>query len=190
VKNTVLTIVLLALATALYLEITTVKIRKVIAVSVLKNKSNIKSVHQFRRIISDKKFNIDRIDFLTSGNQLIHSELGNLGYDENYFVDFKASFTVKRSTSYQFQIGSDDGFALYIDDQLICEFARQRTYAKSNCGTNLTVGQHQLKLNYFQGIGDVGLSAKYKHVRGRGLTFIGSDTDYVTFFPYQAEHDQ
>ncbi|WP_159817988.1 PA14 domain-containing protein [Colwellia sp. 20A7] len=180
-KNYIMTFILLTMAVAIYLQTSLVELSETIAVTVLKNKDEIKSVHQERNISKSKEYYLDQISFQANGNHLYHHAHGNIGYKEHYFIDFNSSFTTKDSAVYQFSISSDDGFALYIDNKLICQHANDRPLTKSMCSVELKAGAHDFKLNYFQGYGNVGLVALYKDIKEHQFQPVGLDSNNLSF---------
>jgi len=186
-KNYFLTGILLILLGAIYLQTSPVTTEMRISVKVVKNQTNIIRIHQKRNVRYEKTLYIDEINFNTSGNMLKHRKIGSIGYDENYFVDFEAIFDVARESIYQFEIGSDDGFALFIDKKLICEFVTDRPYAISQCECSLAKGKHKMKLSYFQGYGNSGLTGKYRQVGEKEFAYIGANSDGLTFIPFPTQ---
>jgi len=180
-KNSITTFILMAIAGIIYMQTSLVELRETIAVTVLQNKHDIKSVNQKRNISKSKKYYLDQISFQANENRLYHHAQGNIGYKEHYFIDFNASFSIESSAVYQFSITSDDGFALYIDNKLICEHASDRPLTKSMCSVALKPGTHDFKLKYFQGYGNVGLVALYKNTKENEFTPIGLDSSNLSF---------
>ncbi|PTQ87534.1 PA14 domain-containing protein [Agitococcus lubricus] len=70
---------------------------------------------------------------------------------EWFGVRYQGPLTVKADGSYQFELRSDDGSKLYIDNQLVID--NDYTHAPYSVGNTmqLTKGVHTLRVEYFQG---------------------------------------
>lgn len=123
---------------------------------------------------------IDQIRF-KAGPPLWHYKLGNLAYRDNFYLDFNSEMELLVGGKYEFGVYSDDGFKLLINDREICSHIKDRPAALTRCFTELAVGQHTLKLTYFQGGGQQALWAKYRLSGEKAGYFIGEDSKWARF---------
>ncbi len=144
-----------------------------------KQKGNIQTIDTTRDISSTKTFYFDTIEFENSSS-LIHKQMGPLGFSDDFFIDFEANIDVRQEGDYIFTVRSDDGFRLFVDDRRLSEWLGDRPVAATEGSTFLTQGRHQIKLSYFQGYGNLGLSANYRKVGGPSFP-IGQSSVYLTF---------
>ena len=137
------------------------------------------SIYQQRSVRKSKTLYIDTLAF-ASGRTLSHSIYGQTAFKNNFFIDATASFTTTKKQRYYFDVFSDDGFLLKIDDKKVCEFEGDRAYKKSRCHADLYPGEHNLKLSYFQGGGPLGLTLFFSsHYDKKWRTF-GKNSEYLT----------
>ena len=64
--------------------------------------------------------------------------------------------------TYTFTVGSDDGFRLYIDGQLVMEDWIDHSYKTESATKTLTEGQHQIRLDFYENTGNARLSFEYQ----------------------------
>jgi hypothetical protein len=76
---------------------------------------------------------------------------------EWFGVDYHGKFWIQTAGKYHFQMFSDDGAELYIDDQSIIGFDGDQQWKNVARSVELTAGMHTLHVPYFQGWGNVGL---------------------------------
>lgn len=182
-KNTVLSVILAAAAVAIVLRITPEFVQPNMKADIYKNKTDIRSIHQSRDTTHSKTVKLDKVD-LERGRRLAHPVLGEFAFVDHFFMDIKARITVRVGGAYHFVIGSDDGFALYVDGELICEHTGDRPMSYDTCNVRLDEGEHTIKLSYFQGFGQSGLRATYAHKPDRADSyFVGEDSRYMEFRP-------
>lgn len=179
-KNNLLSFVLGAVIVLIVARITPVSVDPVIEIVISKNKEPITDVYQTRNIEFHKKVMVDRVDLLHR-NRLSHRKLGNIGYDSHFFADIEATFTVKDAGRYRFSIGSDDGFTASVNDSRLCDHPAPRPYQVQNCMVELTEGEHNFSLSYFDATGNSGLTVKYTKVGESEGYFFGEDSRYMTF---------
>lgn len=105
----------------------------------------------FAALFTDK-FEIQSQDF-SSGFP------GALMQNDWFLISYEGPFNVPQQGKWQFQLTSDDGAKLYIDDKLVVDNDGLHTAKAAQAEATLTAGQHWLKLEYFQGArGQVALS--------------------------------
>ncbi|MBP9707891.1 MAG: cadherin-like domain-containing protein, partial [Oligoflexales bacterium] len=80
----------------------------------------------------------------------------SLGVTEWFVLELNTSIEVKEASYYDFQLNSDDGAILYINDQEIIDNDGVHSQTIKDSATNntspfLAVGRHNLKIHYFQG---------------------------------------
>lgn len=76
-------------------------------------------------------------------------------------------FTSSRTISltggtYTFTVGSDDGFRLYIDGQLVMQSWSDRSYNTNSYTTTLTSGSHKFRLDFYENSGNARVSFAYQ----------------------------
>ena len=147
---------------------------------VSKNRTGISDIHQVRDIEIRKTVMIDRIN-LADKSRFRHEKLGDLGYSNDFFVDFDAPFTVKIAGEYQFFLASDDGFVFSIDNKKLCEWTRDRPITTDTCRVSLGQGEHHFKLSYFQGYGNAGLIMSYGSTSSDTQYLAGENSKYISF---------
>jgi len=179
-KNIVFSVLLAVIVFAIVNRIIPPHVSPVFDVVISKNRSSITDIHQTRDIEISRTAKVDVID-LADKSRFRHSKLGDLGYANDFFVDINAPFTVKKSGDYIFFVGSDDGFALSIDDRQICEWTHDRPLTVDPCRINLSEGPHKFKLEYFQGFGNAGLTMGYAFASDGKQYIAGDDSKYISF---------
>ncbi len=179
-KNAVFSAFLLATLALIVNQLIPPSVDEVIELTLSKNKTHIKSIHQKRIITETRVVMIDEVD-LTEKNHFRHSVLGTLGWGEDFFADIETKFQVHESGRYRFEVGSDDGFELKIDNKITCQFKNDRPFKKNSCIVSLTEGAHVLRLSYFQGFGNAGLSLKYASSTTGKLYFWGEASTAISY---------
>jgi signal transduction histidine kinase/ligand-binding sensor domain-containing protein/CheY-like chemotaxis protein len=75
---------------------------------------------------------------------------------DNFFARWTGKFTVPESGEYIFALRSDDGSRLFIDGSLVVDNGGVHYFVWKTGTTNLSSGEHDLKLEYFNGAGGRG----------------------------------
>ena len=70
---------------------------------------------------------------------------------EWFAIDYKGRFWVQKPGNYYFELTSDDGSKLYIDDRLVIDNDGQHPPVTKNATVDLTGGIHRIRVSYFQG---------------------------------------
>ena len=70
---------------------------------------------------------------------------------EWFAIHFEAYLNITVSGTYKFKLASDDGSKLFIDDTLVINNDGVHAIQSKTGNINLTVGQHKLVVDYFQG---------------------------------------
>ncbi len=86
---------------------------------------------------------------------------------EWFAIKYTGAFRVRHTATYTFRLTSDDGSQLYIDGQLVVDNDGQHAPLRRSRRVWLAEGEHQLKLKYFQGPGQ--LLALQLHVARDGF---------------------
>lgn len=147
---------------------------------VLAQDKSVKSIYQSRSTKSTKTLYLDTLAF-PSGNELSHALYGKLNFKNNFFIDVSSDMMINKDGKYYFDVYSDDGFVLNIDDNRVCEFIKDRAYKKTSCATRLNRGKHSINLSYFQGVGSLGLTVFYSSPGDLKWHTLGEDSDNITF---------
>ena len=179
-KNVVFSALLAIITLAIINRITPPYVSPVFDVVISKNRVAITDIHQPRDIEMSKTLKIDRID-LADKSRFRHHKLGEIGYANDFFVDINAPFTVKKAGSYLFYLGSDDGFVFSVDGKQLCEWTHDRPLTVDPCQVNLTEGQHNFTLVYFQGYGNAGLTMAYSYANDGTQYMAGENSRYISF---------
>ena len=145
----------------------------------MQNRVNIKNIDQKKDIEYQSIYYINRLNFTRNRAILSSLELGDTGYRQNFFVDFQTNFTLRKDRKVDFIIQSDDGFNLIIDNVNKMSFKGNRPIGKSSTTLVLKKGKHHLKLEYYQGYGDLGVKAEYRVDKRRYI--VGDSSDFLIF---------
>lgn len=118
---------------------------------------------------------LNHLDFHDS-NRLVLKEVGDTGFRENFWLEATGEFEVDQESPMEWQVASDDGFQLYIDEKLVLEFAGVRDRAVDAGIINISPGRHQFRLVYTQRFGKVSLEVKYRLLNGANqqMAFAGA----------------
>ncbi len=90
-----------------------------------------------------------------------HISLFYSNTEDNFALVFSNTLTVSTAATYEFQVISDDGAKLYIDDQVIIDHDGVHPLTKKTGSVSLTAGTHSFRLEYFERIGGQGLDVQY-----------------------------
>ncbi len=93
-------------------------------------------------------------------------DLGVASQTNNYAVRFEGVLHVERDGNYRFRVGSDDGSALYINQQKVVDADGVHPHQFGEGRTRLTKGSHPVRIEYFQGGGEWTIECQ---IEGPGL---------------------
>lgn len=178
--NWVFSVALAVTSAALLLNARAPQVNPVLKLEFQRNAVPIRDLDQSRTVTVASTLWLDVLD-LSHNGKLAHPVLGDLGWGEHYFIDLKARIRVSTTARYRFEVSSDDGFALAVDDRRICAFTRDRALATQQCGALLTAGEHLLTLRYFQGVGPAALRVRYAVEGEDDLRWLGQDSAALVF---------
>lgn len=179
-KNSIFSALLILVAILILVRIAPVTVDPIVKLVISKNRVSIANIYQQRDIEFTREVMIDRLNLLEK-SRFSHPKLGNIAtYADDFFVDVNHTITVKKTDTYRFLMGSDDGFSLRIDDKLICEHLGDRPYSVQVCMVHLTEGKHQVAMSYFQGFGNSGFTVQYARGDDKPVWF-GEDSKHVKF---------
>lgn len=179
-KNTVFSVLLAVIVVTIVYRIIPPYVPSVFNLVISKNRTTITDIYQARDIEISKIVKVDRLN-LVDNSRFHHPKLGDIGYSGDYFVDVDSSFQVKKAGDYVFYLGSDDGFIFSVDGKKICEWTHDRPFTTDICHVNLSAGEHNFKLVYFQGYGNAGLSMSYAFAANGKQYVAGDDSRYISF---------
>lgn len=96
--------------------------------------------------------------------QLFIAADGNLDSSRqvNYCVHYRARLFIDKPGSYHFQLDSDDGSRLLIDERLVVNNAGIHVRRQRQGGTHLAPGAHSLRVEYTQTVGDSFLRLRWR----------------------------
>lgn len=167
------------LSAVLFMRIRPMTIEPNVRAVVSKQQGRIESIDTPRNVQSSKTFLLNAIDF-ENGQTLVHRRLGPLGYNNDFFIDFEARMNVEQEKTFLFRVTSDDGFRLWIDNQMLAEWLGDRPVATSTATIKLAPGEHHFRMSYFQGYGNLGLRATYE-VQGEKSYLVGESSAELSF---------
>jgi len=70
---------------------------------------------------------------------------------EWFAIDYKGRFWIENPGKYHFELTSDDGAKLYIDDRLVIDNDGVHAPVTKHATVDLSGGIHRIRLSYFQG---------------------------------------
>ena len=114
-----------------------------------------------------------------------HKKLGPLGVNEHFFVELSGFFQTYKKVEICFNIYSDDGFKLEIDNAAVAEHLSDRPFQLSSGTVELFPGIHKYKLEYFQGFGPMGLLASYSIDQNSHFFPVGHSIEVLRFLKYE-----
>ena len=179
-RNVVFSLLLALVIGAILNRITPPHVTPVFNLVISKNRTAITNIHQPRNIELTKEVKVDRLN-LADKSRFRHPKLGDIGFSNDFFVDVKSAFLVKKAGDYSFNIASDDGFVFSVDGKELCEWNHDRPLTTDTCRVNLTAGTHEFTLVYFQGYGNAGLIAQYFYDTDGHQYYMGEDSKYLEF---------
>ncbi len=90
-------------------------------------------------------------------------DLGALKKRDHFGVEFFGKLKIEKPGRYKFFLNSDDGSRLFVDDKQVAEYDGLHGLAGPKVGKiDLSEGQHQIKVEFFQGGGGLGLQLACK----------------------------
>ncbi|AKT39732.1 PA14 domain-containing protein [Chondromyces crocatus] len=75
---------------------------------------------------------------------------GALVQNDWFYIKYEGRFDIAKQGKYQFQLTSDDGAKLFIDDKLVVDNDGVHTAKTAEGEVTLAAGAHWLRLDYFQ----------------------------------------
>ncbi|MFK5985622.1 MAG: hypothetical protein QM479_09365 [Pseudomonadota bacterium] len=156
---------------------------KNIKLLITKHKGDIIDLDMPKDIDFEETLYVNSINF-PQADVLSHKQTGLIGYTLDFFMSLDSKFEVKQTQYFEFNIYSDDGFRLRIDNEVICEHIYNRPMQLSQCFKKLAQGTHHLQVDYYQGYGNLGLTAQYKLLNSDELYYIGENSDSIKFIPW------
>jgi len=70
---------------------------------------------------------------------------------EWFAIDYRGRFWIQKPGEYYFELTSDDGSRLYIDDRLVIDNDGQHSPVTKDATIDLSGGIHRMRVSYFQG---------------------------------------
>ena len=112
-------------------------------------------VSDFPKIATDKLPAIRRVDKQISVESC-DENFNNTNLNTNFYVRWSGSVKIEKPGKYKFALESDDGSRLFIDGKIVVNNPGPHAMGKVAGEIDLTPGQHDLKIEYFQGDGGMG----------------------------------
>lgn len=179
-KKSILLLFVVLLGGVLFFKIKKSEISPTLNVKISQNKENIYTLNDKKKSTNTKSIQIEKLYFTNSGG-LYHETYGTLPFKKNFFLEINSEIAIKKSGKYIFNIYSDDGFELKIDNQKICSFQKSRPLKKTSCITSLKEGSSKIYIKYFQGYGNLGLKGFYKKIDESKFHYIGRNSKFLQF---------
>lgn len=152
-----------------------------VKLTLVKNRGGIANLDSPRNIEFGKTYDVAEIYIPYSGDSLNIPGVGMMGFKDDFFVDYTTKMFVPKSEVYVFKISSDDGFRLKIDGEVVMEHPENRPCTESKGEIFLEKGEHVVELNYYQGYGQLCLTATYEKQKGGRTTTMGKHAGGVRF---------
>jgi subtilase family serine protease len=100
------------------------------------------------------------VDFVS-----VYDDFGaNLGQNDYFAARWTGKINIATPGDVTFYINSDDGARLYIDNQLVVDNGGLHGFQENSASINLTSGQHDLRLEYFEYNWEAGVTLSYTPV--------------------------
>lgn len=176
--DTVLSVLLAATALLLWLLMRSPNVDHVLPLVIERNAVPIDHLDQVRVAVQRSTVWVDRLD-LAQGGQLRHARLGRIGPSEQFFLDLRLQLRAPEARVIHFEIESDDGFALELNERRICAFTAHRGLSTQRCRVLLEAGEHALHLSYFQAGGPAGLRVRHALGEEGPWVFLGEDNHWL-----------
>ena len=112
-------------------------------------------VADFPKLPADKKPTIRRVDKQVNVENCTEN-FGNTNLNTNFYVKWTGSVKIDKAGKYKFFVESDDGSRLFIDGKQVIDNNGSHPMQKKDGVVELAPGQHELKLEFFQGDGEMG----------------------------------
>jgi len=160
--------------------------KKIVKATIIQSSKPIRQLDDPVRVRKKEILWFDKIYF-PRGNELKNPVYGYLGYTHDFLILFDTDMVLDSDKYVRFVVYSDDGFRLSLDGKTLMEYPGDRPYSKSETIVPVTKGRHHLRIKYFQGYGQLGISALYgvgdtkEEAIAAKLHFIGIDNDGVRF---------
>lgn len=180
--DTVLSILLCGVAVLMGLLMRTPSVSPVLPLQIERNAVPIDHLDQERVAVERSTVWVDRLD-LAQGGQLRHAVLGRIGPAEQFFVDLRLRLHVPEAGVFHFEIESDDGFALTVNERRICAFTAHRGLSAQRCRVLLEAGEHAMHLSYFQAGGPAGLRVRHSRGEDGPWVLLGEPNHWLRVMP-------
>ena len=83
-------------------------------------------------------------------------------HDLNFAIEFEAFIQISKEDVYTFYTSSDDGSKLIIDEKTVVDNDGIHGVIENTGKIKLTIGKHNIKVDYFQGLGGKSLNIAYR----------------------------
>jgi hypothetical protein len=123
--------------------------------------------------VLDPKFTLTREDFNLPLAKYFEGFPGFGEFREWFAARFETTLHVLESGTYDLVLISDDGAILYIDGVAVIDNDGDHKFTAKSGKVSLTAGPHPLKLDYYQGGGDLGLQILWAKPDGLQFKFLG-----------------
>lgn len=113
------------------------------------------AIADFPALPADKKPAIRRVEKQINVENCTEN-FNNTNLNTNFFVIWTGSVKIDKAGKYKFFVESDDGSRLFLDGKLVVNNPGTHGMIKVAGEVELAPGQHEVKLEYFQGDGGMG----------------------------------
>src|SRR6185295_7127422 len=112
-------------------------------------------IGDFPKIPADKKPSIRRVDKQVNVENS-NSNFNNTNIDRGLYVKWSGFVKIEKQGKYKFFVESDEGSRLSVDSKPVVNNSGTHPMEKKGGEVDLAPGQHEIKLEYFQGDGQMG----------------------------------
>lgn len=158
---------------------------KPVRVILTKNREAISTITNARNADFSLMFRVSSVNF-PEGPELVHPDRGPLGFQNDFYLDLDTVMLVKKEGSYVISIASDDGFRLFLNNNLVGEYISNRPFTTNAYTVYMKEGTYPFRLEYYQGFGRLGLAAVYQYLGENRTYLIGRNSPNIRFrYPEQ-----
>jgi hypothetical protein len=112
-------------------------------------------VADFPKLPAEKKPTLRRVDKQINVENCTEN-FNNTNLNTNFYVKWAGSVKIEKAGKYKFFVESDDGSRLFIDGKQVLDNNGSHPMQKKDGEIELAPGQHEVKLEFFQGDGQMG----------------------------------
>ncbi|MCH9813430.1 MAG: hypothetical protein K0U47_05740 [Epsilonproteobacteria bacterium] len=180
-RATVLVIILSIIGIIILFTSIRIPIGDTITISLIQQKGKISTIDTPIKPEFTTNLSVSSLNFPSENKMLHHKDIGRLGHKKEFFIKATTLMDVKEKGVYLFDVLSDDGFRLTVNDQVFCEYKYTRPMRTTTCTIPLEKKEYRFELLYFQKSGPMGLKVYYKKQNDTKTYFVGDSSAMITF---------